>query len=221
MRRQNPGGGSRKARPLDNQKPGGVIMHILHVNFESKKDTWQGTRWLIEQDAPFPHLEAYAGKMNLRGDPELLDAFRVSLLRSDFQEDAFQKSRSDFAGFDGNPGELVYRGKELGELSLYCLLTKRNDGTYHVTLSRNRVVKYLTPSAKKWIMNTLENLLVDYIIANRKSLRDEAIAEMEKFFEKQCKELEKFFEKQRKELEQSLEECREKFKASIEKLKSA
>jgi hypothetical protein len=210
MRRQNPGGGSREAGSLDNQKPGGVIMHILHVNFESKKDTWQGTRWLIEQDAPFPHLEAYAGQVNLRGDPELLDAFRVSLLRSDFQEDAFQDSRRDFAGFGGNPGELVYRGKELGELSLYCLLTKRNDGTYRVMLSRNRVVKYLTPSAKKWIRNTLENLLADYIIANRKSLRDEAIAGMEKFFEKQCKDV-----------EQSLEECREKFKASIEKLKSA
>jgi hypothetical protein len=212
MRRQNPGGGSRKARPLDSQKPGGVIMHILHVNFESKKDTWQGTRWLIEQDAPFPYLETCSGRVNIREDIELLDAFRVSLLRSDFQEDAFQDSRRDFAGFYGNPGELVYRGRELGELSLYCLPTERDDGTRYVSLVFDRAVKYLTPSAKKWIKNTLENLLADYIIANRKSLRDEAIARREEYFEKQCKKL-----------EQSLEKCREKFKfkVNIEKLKSA
>ena len=101
-------------------------MKTARIKVSTKKGQTQSTAWRIIQAHPYPDIEK-AGSWRWRNCEGLFDSYQhpaaglgnnyyCQLLRSDKPADG--RDRTSFAGYDGNPGTIVLRGVDLGEMRI-------------------------------------------------------------------------------------------------------
>ena len=169
------------------------------ITIETKKCATQETTWRITQGHPYPDIERgnwrngegffpewqggfSNGAMIARGMPT---RYYCSLLRSDLTKE--EGNRVDFAGYTpskygetipANPGTIVFRGRDLGELEF----TIEASNPYINLRER-------TDSERAFIMEQIVKPLKAAIEANKTALRAEAIASLENQLADRIKEM--------------------------------
>lgn len=86
----------------------------IKIDVTPKKGTTQTTIWGLSAayDMPYPYERCNGSWRDTSGSI----TYYAALLRSDLTTE--QDNRVDYAGYNGNPGTIVYRGVDLGELTL-------------------------------------------------------------------------------------------------------
>ena len=143
----------------------------------AKRGDSQPLAFSIYQHRPFPSITGYGGRLqwtNLdtlspnqyqnQTGPHLPTTFTLHQLRSDLLNVC--GDRRDHAGYNGNPGAIVYRGQSLGELS----------ATVQLAGAWEHVRWNVTGAAAKWLADSLDQWLIDTIKAQLPQLQAEAIA---------------------------------------------
>ena len=111
---------SMKASAVENE-----VLALIEIS--TKKGHAQHTRWRVAQIRPCPTLynifqwdsaddvfPAY-GREQLE---QLRPIYHAVPLRSDYSAEDAHGNRADCVGYDDNPGEIVFRGTGLGEMSV-------------------------------------------------------------------------------------------------------
>ncbi len=117
------------------------------IKIQIKKDTTQECTFNVNQSVPFPRISGWGqqwenddgvlfGKYG-NGPKGLANEYRIELLRSDLTEE--KNTRDDYAGYScysgydkpalpPNPGTIVFRGKDCGEM---CFRMSANSGHWY------------------------------------------------------------------------------------------
>ena len=95
-------------------------MITVSVKIEPKKGVFKETLWGICQDSPVPYCSN--GLYNWEGIPPsthdgLPEIYRFALLREGWTPETAEYNRRDYAGFNGNGGGIIFRGRDLGEIT--------------------------------------------------------------------------------------------------------
>lgn len=102
---------------------------IVQFAISTKKGESQPLRWFIVQETPHPGITSEGSALRWRNGGGLFREFGnppkgigaryyCHLLKPEGDLPA-DYSRRDFAGFEGNPGTIKFRGKDLGETSVH------------------------------------------------------------------------------------------------------
>lgn len=172
-----------------------TTQHITHINVSPKKGEVVKTRWIIWQERPHPcirsetgalawsHMEGLLGKYGSKPSG-LGSRYKCHLLtpEGDIPEDY---DRTHFAGFSHrpgpygtpevvNPGSFALRGKDLGEITVGI----GNNPQY----PEIRVRGFDSPSTSErdFIKAQIVPYLMEAINANAASLREQALAYVQK-----------------------------------------
>jgi hypothetical protein len=147
------------------------------IKISTKKGHTQETTWHIIQAHPYPDIEK-AGSWRWRNAGGMFDAYNqpatgleekyyCNLLRSDFSE-VFD-NRKDYAGYEGNPGSIVLRGQDLGEMNV----TVNNSNRYNEI----KVNGFDSPTSgvRAWIEEAIIPGLLKAIEEHKAELKAEAV----------------------------------------------
>ena len=175
--------------------------HTAEIEVTTKKGHTQKTRWLIVQERPYPCIRADAGRLNWSNAEGLLgkygskpeglgSRYKCHLLtpEGDIPEDY---NRTHFAGYSHrpgpygtpdvvNPGTIVYRGQDLGEMSVrfgsnpeYPDISVRGYGGAPTASERDWVKAEIVPALRRFIADNAETLRRDALAAVEKRLAAE------------------------------------------------
>lgn len=163
------------------------------ITVETKKGATQETTWKITQSHPYPDIDrgqwrngdgffpTWRGGMKdgeMKADG-IGAKFYCTLLRSDLKTE--EGNRADRAGYvpytygetlPPNPGTIIYRGRDLGEMDIVFNPYGNNNG--YIDIGKDR-----TDSERAFIMAQLVPGLQAAIDANKAELRAEAIKGLE------------------------------------------
>jgi hypothetical protein len=180
--------------------------HIFSFPIQPKKGETQHLRFLIHQEIPYPDTEGFGGRLQWRNTGGLLPkhgapatglekTYRCLLLPpSGTPPPNF--NRTHLAGYENNPGTLVIRGKNLGEVTV----------TISETWQSSRVCGFENPTPfeekvfSQWIYPTLR----EHIEENKKSLYEEATQKVEQNFLEKLEQLQRSLEELRQESQKAL-----------------
>lgn len=143
------------------------------------------TLWGISQERPYPDIaDLRNGWRNSGGifrsysSPAtgLSRNYRAVLLRPDLEPSKATGTRRDHAGYDGNPGTLTLRGRDLGEILIDIEL--RGPARHLPVYARIRVRGFEdpTPGENAWIQAEIIPALVAFIGEHEADLKAEAVA---------------------------------------------
>lgn len=170
-------------------------MHTTEFTITTKKGESQKTRWLIVQEIPFPDIEGSCGTLKWRNAGELFpqygnpargigSRFNCYLVVPEIEipEDY---NRNHFAGYvpysidrnatpKPNPGTILFRGKDLGEISVY--FGDNPDWPDIKSEQCNRV----QGAARDMLLEQVVPPLREYIKRNADKLKSEAVEKLRK-----------------------------------------
>lgn len=192
-------------------------MKAIKIVVTPKKGVEQVTHWGITQRRPYPSIggvsvlrwDCHDGLMStMAGEhKELKEEYTCTLLRSDKTEWEDFNYHNE-AGTEGNPGEIVYRGKGLGKL--YLLAGRVQIGTQmgwwwnfyfsarHSSGEQQFLEKQVTPQLQK----ALEE--------HRQELREEAIEGLGKYMAQKLKHADEQLDRMTSEMEALIERLNKK-----------
>lgn len=169
-------------------------MNITEISINTKKGETQKLRFLVVQEIPFPDIEGACGSIRWRNFGGLFPQYGSKatglgskfycylLAPGDVPEDY---SRRHFAGYEGNPGTMTFRGKDLGEMTIHF----DNNPTWQDIKVRG--FDRATGSEREAITELVIPQLKAFIDANKAALREEAIAKCKANFTGRISELRK------------------------------
>lgn len=182
-------------------------MVIADVKVSTKKGHSQDCKFLIERRVPFPGIKSYGGGFDWQsgagifrenGNPvaKLKEEYTAVLLRSDFDGN-LKGDRTDYAGYEDNPGSIVYRGSDLGEMIIR--LSRHRDGLgCDKIIVKDNYFGGTTDGKRKFIKEQIIPVLKDKIEENRQELYEQAVNKihsgMNEKIQKAYSELEKLQE---------------------------
>lgn len=148
-------------------------------NVTTKKGSTQLTTWAINQDRAYPDIEAGCSLRWRNGGGLFADfngpakgigrRYTCNLMRNDGA--AMQGNRYDLAGYEGSPGTIEYRGRDLGEMEI------RIDANGYADI-RLRGFDRATDGERAWINAEIVPHLEQAIETNREALHAEAVEAM-------------------------------------------
>lgn len=175
--------------------------HIAEIEVTTKKGHTQKTRWLVVQDRPYPCLRADAGRLHwsnaggLLGEygskPEGLGSRYKCYLLTPGGEVPEDYNRTHFAGYSHrpgpygapdvvNPGTIVLRGRDLGEMSVefgnnpeYPGISVRGYGGSPTTSERDWIKAEIIPALRQFVADNAAAMRRGAIAAVEKRLTDE------------------------------------------------
>ena len=182
---------------------------ICTITISTKKGEQQITRWLIEQDAPIPHINLTgglcAGWENAGGligrygnKPEGIGtSYRCHLLAEGVTPPK-NWNRTHLAGFKHqpggyntqevtNPGTIIYRGRDMGELDIMIDPSRAFDVTFK---NYNGVNGALTRTEHDMLMEQVVPHLKAFITEHRATLKAAAVATIRERLESEIVETE-------------------------------
>lgn len=154
-------------------------MTTTTIQVTTKKGATQTTTWGIVQNRPYPSIEGRCGSLRWANFGGVLpgycqqpatglgEEYTCDLLRSDRTEWDLRTRESNA---EPNPGSIVYRGVDLGEMSVEIRLHAAYDNV------RVRGFDHATPGELAFIREQIIPALKDAIVAKRGVLKAEAIA---------------------------------------------
>lgn len=159
-------------------------MHIAIITVSPRKGESVRTQWELYRERPFPSIDGGScfrwrnggGVFPEFGNPggQIKDEYSAFLLRDGFVEGEREHTRHDYAGYDGAPGTLTLRGRDLGEMSLKVNLWGREHSGFNC-MPRVRGFDIPSPGESDWIRESILPGILDYIRANRADLYREAV----------------------------------------------
>jgi hypothetical protein len=162
------------------------------ITVETKKGTTQETTWKITQCHPYPDIDRgnwrnadqffpkWQGNAIGMKAEGIAAIYHCTLLRSDLTKET--GNRTDYAGFvpyeygktnPANPGTIVFRGKDLGEMDITFNPYGNNNG--YIDIGKGR-----TASEREFIEEQIIPGLKAAIDADKAELRQEALDGLEK-----------------------------------------
>ena len=168
-------------------------MTTTTIQVTTKKGATQTTTWGIAQNRPYPSIEGHCGSLRWANFGGVLpgycqqpatglgEEYTCDLLRSDRTEWDL-RTRESNAGYvaytsagqrpaEPNPGSIVYRGVDLGEMSVEIRLHAASYDNVRV-----RGFDHATPGELAFIREQIIPALKEAIVAKRSELKAEAVA---------------------------------------------
>lgn len=149
------------------------------LNVTTRKGCTQLTTWAINQDRAYPGIDGGCSLRWRNGGGLFADfngpakgigrRYTCNLMRNDGA--AMHGNRYDFAGYEGLPGTIEYRGRDLGEMQIEI------DSAHYATI-RLRGFDKPTDGERAWINAEIVPSLERAIEYNREALHAEAVAAM-------------------------------------------
>lgn len=98
-------------------------MNMVSIEIKTKNNTYVPTYWSVVRIPEYLNMElgtriSWGRCMLTRNPPVFIEEYYTHMLRSDIREVGSEGTLKDCAGRDGNPGELVYRGRGMGVISI-------------------------------------------------------------------------------------------------------
>ena len=183
--------------------------HICTSTISTKKGEQQVTRWLVEQDHPFPRInltgelraewENAGGLVGKYGNkPEGIGTSYSCYLLAEGVTPPKNWNHTHLAGFKHrpgphgtpevtNPGTITYRGRDMGELSITIDPSRAFGVTFN---TYNGVNGALTRTEHDMLMEQVVPHLKSFIAANAVALKEAAVAAIRERLESEITEAE-------------------------------
>lgn len=149
----------------------------------TKKNTTTETKWDIVQERPYYCVER--NNWSGRNDEAIRrKIYKCNLLRSDMETNF--DNRKDFAGYEGNPGTITFRGNDLGEMSVILEKNRyNNEYSWDATICVRGYGNRATDSERAFVKAEIVPMLAKFIEANASELLQNAKQDYEKGLKKE------------------------------------